>query len=686
MRSHLRCAAAVAAGPVAVAQRRGIIVPKQLKAHAQEFNPSKGERSTHMMPHRVLQKTKDIGARRNKVTTDFAEMPLPLPIRDALAEMGVSVPSPVQQSAIVPVLQRESVLIASQSGTGKTLAALAPMYTLMSKDRDVYNVPLRENRPRAFILAPTQELCEQIHAVCKQLDATTGLKSMCFTGSGPRVHHRWKMMARRGMPDVLVMHPAMVLRLVENHRLFLDDLRHVMVDEADALVGQGHGYKANKLLAMVNRRACYKHLWPVATQSLFVTAGVTRQLTAYVEKKHRGAVSVVTQGTHVAPLLAKQKFHKVSAESEKMDLLKYLLLKGGNRAVTWAGDEGEQRQQHEWLQLPPPAVRPAAASVASAAPDGETSSGALMVQDEEAAADVAEAAKLRAHRPAKIVWENLTTTSAPFTTAQPRVVAEPGQRVMVFFRSIDRATAVYHQLHRAGHKVAVLHGSLPADVRREMWARWSSGQCNVLCCTDIVGRGVDCPVDCVVNFDTPTNPIEYINRAGRTARMGRRGVVHSLYSKKQRTIVAVLRQFVKGGIALEGVSNWYAHMTRPRYGEWSKHSQDKTARNYVKLITTKTIPKHLERTYLRHQATWRPPYHPRTIGIHGGVAPTQQQKISDKVRGSAVEYRKQQLARKKGGKAKFGGDRNATWVHKGAATTMHAGFGANSAGAPPGER
>lgn len=668
---------------------RGVIVPNQLKAYGDQFSPSTGDRSDHLAGHLVLQKAVSIARgdsplRRVRVhgEEDFLSMGLPpLIVNKVLQEtLGISVPSPIQQTSIQPILQRKDVLLAAQNGEGKTVAYLAPLYANMLKDRDVYKIPLRERRPRMILMAPTRELSDQLQLVCSKFDAATGLKSSSFTSKKRAAFHLNRIL-KSGKHDVLILHPRVVLKLVRARRLFLDDLRYVSIDEADVMCSSLHDHDAVHLMMKVQKRNMYKHLWPVQTQFVFSTSFVTRKLEYLLGRKFPRLVPTFRhQSLHTASPTIKQRFLAIRRESEKVDTLWYLLRRYGHRETSRV--DTDESQLRAATVFTPVAGKPIFDGRAADLAAGGQETGELCAMEEDegverratkvpssstdvspvtsldltaaGAAEYQQEHRFLRERVTPTSWGHLTTVAAPFTAHVPLQQYSGAKRTVIFFKGIDACIALYHHIKNRGYSCALVHGALPVKVRNEMFCRFASGECEILCTTDLLSRGLDMHVDVVINFDMPTNAIAYLSRVGRVGRMGRKGDVVSLYTKHQATIVNAIRTFAKGGIPLHEVSNGDLHMNRPRYQDWRKNKINAISRSYVSMITTKTIPAHLERTYLRHNATWRPIYRPETAHIHGGVPPRQQAKIMEKVVRAAVDYRRAMLSKRKRGRAKFG--------------------------------
>eukprot|EP00741_Cyanophora_paradoxa_P008171 tig00001265_g7908.t1 len=129
-----------------------------------------------------------------------------------------------------------------------------------------------------------------------------------------------------------------------------------------------------------------------------------------------------------------------------------------------------------------------------------------------------------------------------------RVVrSRAGQGTLVFCNTIDSCRATAHFLAESGVPApASLHGGIPPRLRAEEWAKFTSGEASVLVCTDIAARGLDTTsVGHVVNFDFPRTAVDYLHRAGRTARAGRPGVVTNLVAPRDGPLADLLQDALR---------------------------------------------------------------------------------------------------------------------------------------------
>jgi superfamily II DNA/RNA helicase len=154
---------------------------------------------------------------------------------------------------------------------------------------------------------------------------------------------------------------------------------------------------------------------------------------------------------------------------------------------------------------------------------------------------------------------------------------------LVFCNTVASCRAAEHALAESGVLSLCYHGDLNSADREENLLKFRKvGEdgdvdgASVLVCTDIASRGLDVPeVDHVVMFDFPLNPIDYLHRAGRTARgLGSRstkntsvvkrgeGKVTALVAKRDQVLARAIETAVQRGESLEGLSSRksdYAH-------------------------------------------------------------------------------------------------------------------------------
>src|SRR6202162_2650287 len=105
----------------------------------------------------------------------FSELPLRALLQSNLTKHGFVQPTPVQAEAIPPALAGRDVVATAQTGTGKTLAFLLPIFELLGRKPGAVGI-------QALILSPTRELALQINEVATTLGASMGMKSVAVVG------------------------------------------------------------------------------------------------------------------------------------------------------------------------------------------------------------------------------------------------------------------------------------------------------------------------------------------------------------------------------------------------------------------------------------------------------------------------------------------------------------------------
>jgi len=100
--------------------------------------------------------------------------------------------------------------------------------------------------------------------------------------------------------------------------------------------------------------------------------------------------------------------------------------------------------------------------------------------------------------------------------------------VLVFMANKRATDNIAVKFRKYGIEAASFNGDLEQDIRNETLKAFKDKKVKILFATDIAARGLDIDnIDCVINYDLPRSPADYIHRIGRTARAGKSGVAIS---------------------------------------------------------------------------------------------------------------------------------------------------------------
>ena len=111
-------------------------------------------------------------------------------------------------------------------------------------------------------------------------------------------------------------------------------------------------------------------------------------------------------------------------------------------------------------------------------------------------------------------------------------------RTLVFARTKRGAERLMKGLVEDGFEAVSIHGNKTQGQRDRAIKAFRSGRATVLVATDVAARGIDIPdVACVVNYELPEAPQNYVHRIGRTARAGAEGEAIAFCSPDEMTLL-----------------------------------------------------------------------------------------------------------------------------------------------------
>lgn len=145
---------------------------------------------------------------------------------EALKNLKITEATEVQEKSIPLALEGKNILAQSETGTGKTLAYLLPLIEKLQKDK---------KEMQAIILAPTYELCMQIHNTILELKKESGVSitSTQLIGSANIARQIEKL---KDKPNILVGSAGRVLELIRKKKITASTIKTIVLDEVDKLL------------------------------------------------------------------------------------------------------------------------------------------------------------------------------------------------------------------------------------------------------------------------------------------------------------------------------------------------------------------------------------------------------------------------------------------------------------------
>ena len=161
------------------------------------------------------------------MSATFASLGVTEDTLKALNEIGFEEPTPIQREAIPALLAGQDMMAQAQTGTGKTAAFGLPM---------VQSIDGRARGPVGLVLAPTRELAVQVAEALHRFGKYRGMHVVAVYGGQP-IDRQLRALARP--VDIVVGTPGRLMDHMRRETLRLDQVRFVVLDEADEMLDMG---------------------------------------------------------------------------------------------------------------------------------------------------------------------------------------------------------------------------------------------------------------------------------------------------------------------------------------------------------------------------------------------------------------------------------------------------------------
>jgi ATP-dependent RNA helicase RhlE len=232
----------------------------------------------------------------------FSKLGLSAPMLDGIKTMGYIDPTPIQLRAIPLILAGQDVIGSAQTGTGKTAAFALPILTKLVR---------HEPRIRVLVLEPTRELAAQVDTAIRDFARFTDLRTaVVFGGVG---YGRQLEALKRGV-DILVATPGRLLDHLQRGTCQLDQVRHLVLDEADRMLDMGFLPDVRRIV-----QKC-----PRERQTMLFSATIPPEIDSLIRWAMRQPQTIEIGARRTPAETVKHVIYPV-AEAQKTDLLLALL-------------------------------------------------------------------------------------------------------------------------------------------------------------------------------------------------------------------------------------------------------------------------------------------------------------------------------------------------------------------------
>lgn len=160
----------------------------------------------------------------------FEQMEMDRSLVKALQKLNITVPTDIQQKVIPEAKNNRDLIFQSETGTGKTLAYLLPLFEKIATDK---------KEMQALVLVPTHELAIQVQRTIELLSQHSDLKVTATPIIGD-VNILRQIDKLKLKPHVIVGTAGRILELIKKKKISAHTIKTIIIDEADRLLDENN--------------------------------------------------------------------------------------------------------------------------------------------------------------------------------------------------------------------------------------------------------------------------------------------------------------------------------------------------------------------------------------------------------------------------------------------------------------
>ncbi|MBO1513755.1 DEAD/DEAH box helicase [Metabacillus bambusae] len=220
-------------------------------------------------------------------------------IRRALSVLKYETPTEVQREVIPKAMENQDLVVKSQTGSGKTASFGIPICEMIEWE---------EKKPQALILTPTRELAVQVREDITNIGRFKRIKAMAVYGKEPFAKQKEELKQKT---HVVVGTPGRVMDHIERGTLVLDQIKYLIIDEADEMLNMGFIDEVEAIIKEV----------PSSRVTMVFSATLPKDVESLCHKYMENPLNIEFAATGVTTNTIEHRLIEVK-DDQKMSLLK----------------------------------------------------------------------------------------------------------------------------------------------------------------------------------------------------------------------------------------------------------------------------------------------------------------------------------------------------------------------------